>query len=215
MSVFIDLTRILEEGMPVYPGDPKFKREIRKANESKGTTSYQVFQLASHHGTHVDFPAHIYERGNNSSIYYGSIPDFTMPGTICDVRKIGQEIGAGVKKFKGIKGAILFYTGFTEEEKVIPKNFPYFTAQSIEDVLKNNPKLRMLGIDSFSVDKKGSLEVHKALLKRGILIVEGLTNLSRLYSTINEIKKEEFTFHCVPLKIAQADAVPVSAYAEI
>lgn len=211
MGRFIDLTMRLGEGMPVYPGDPKFTREIRKANESQGKTSYQTWTLGNHNGTHIDFPSHVFEDGATSNDY-DNLDDFVMLGTIYDFRKASPIIGEkAVEKIKGAKGTLVLYTGFTETVNSSNSNyFPYLTIRAAQTILHNNPHIKRLGIDSFSVDKKSSLEVHKLLLYKAIPIIEGLTNLSE----VNRMRRKNFTFYCIPLKVDDSDALPVRAYAE-
>lgn len=215
MGRFIDLTMRLKEDMPVYPGDPQFSRVIRKADESQGRTSYQTWTLGNHNGTHIDYPRHVFEEGATSSDY-DTPTNFAMPGTFHNLKGIMPVIyEKDIENIKGVKGALLLYTGFTEliqEIKCVNSlgYLPYLTLKATQTILHNNPHIMRLGIDSFSVDKKGSLDVHKLLLYKGIPIIEGLTNLSE----INMMRRKNFTFHCIPLRVDGADAVPVRAYAE-
>jgi len=203
--------------MPVYPGDPKFTREIRRAKESLGRTSYQTWTLGNHNGTHIDYPAHFFEEGANSN-FYEDVDDFEMQGTLFNLRGMGSVINQqAVEKIKDVNGALLLYTGFIELAGLNgykDNDFPYLTPLAAQTILDNNPKLRRLGIDSFSVDSRDSLGVHKLILYNKVPIIEGLTNLSQLYDSIDK-RKDSFTFHCVPLKVDRADAVLVRAYAEI
>ncbi|EPY33408.1 cyclase [Strigomonas culicis] len=58
----IDLSLPLEDGMPVYEGDPKVRISKVCTRETDG---WEVRELAlgSHTGTHVDAPVHMHEGG--------------------------------------------------------------------------------------------------------------------------------------------------------
>jgi len=49
-----DVSSPLYEGMPVYPGDPKFEREEIHA----GDAVISKLSLSTHTGTHIDAPSH-------------------------------------------------------------------------------------------------------------------------------------------------------------
>ena len=58
----LDLTQPMEEGMPVYPGDPLFRSRPAAQHEIDG---YRTAEMAfgSHCGTHIDLPFHFFEEG--------------------------------------------------------------------------------------------------------------------------------------------------------
>ena len=68
--------------------------------------------------------------------------------------------------------------------------------------------LKGYGVDAISADEidSAALPVHRALLGRGMLIIENLDRLDPLL-------EREFTFSCLPLKIADADGSPIRAVA--
>jgi kynurenine formamidase len=66
--------------------------------------------------------------------------------------------------------------------------------------------LKGTGVDAPSFDPVDSvkLSVHKALLSKGIVLIENLTNLDAL-------PDKGFIFCCFPLKIKGGDGSPVRA----
>ena len=68
----------------------------------------------------------------------------------------------------------------------------------------------MLGVETPAVadinNKEELVTVHQALLRAGIVIVEGLANLDAL-------QQEEVTFVALPLKLEGGDGSPVRAVA--
>ncbi len=177
MEQFIDLTHIIENSMPVYPGDPEV--ELKRIKELK-TDDYNDFRLgiSMHAGTHIDSPMHLTEREE----YISSIPlrRFIGEGQVLDVSsqpviKMKPEY---IEKIKD--GCIaLLYTGF-DKKNGKPE---YFEGHPIVDkelagfLIKRN--IKMLGIDMPSPDRP-PFEIHKMLFEHNILIAENLTNLDKL-----------------------------------
>ncbi len=66
-------------------------------------------------------------------------------------------------------------------------------------------KVRVIGVDYLSVGgfKRGGTETHRALLKGGVWIIEGL-DLSR-------VKPGKYDLICLPLKLDQGDGAPARA----
>ncbi|MFH1420975.1 MAG: hypothetical protein ABIG30_03340, partial [Candidatus Aenigmatarchaeota archaeon] len=93
-------------------------------------------------------------------------------------------------------------------------NFPYIEPE-LAEYIATRPwmKLNVLGIDSFSIDPRGSnSEAHRALLSRDILILETAVNLKELK---NYTGRKPFELHCVPVAYPGADAGQTRAYARL
>ncbi|GMK48499.1 cyclase [Paenibacillus glycanilyticus] len=58
----IDLSIPIEDGMPVYPGDPEVRVKIAHTYESH-TWELRHLSVGSHSGTHVDAPSHMHADG--------------------------------------------------------------------------------------------------------------------------------------------------------
>jgi kynurenine formamidase len=71
-------------------------------------------------------------------------------------------------------------------------------------------KVRMLGVEPPSVADVNNIEelttIHKILFEGGVIVVEGLANLTSL-------SKPQVTFIALPLKIAAGDGAPARAVA--
>jgi kynurenine formamidase len=211
----------------------------------KYSSGYIDLNIRNHHGTHIDFPSHKIQNGKTQEAY--GLEKFTNQAFLLDATNTDilkrKEKRLLVKDFdkllnyqdrSGI-GAVILYTGFSDEitkfegklqeqEKTeFEKTFPYLSEELAEDLIKAFPKLNIIGIDSFSLDRKGSnSEVHRMFLERDILPLETLVN-------IKELKKEfwnqssfldfepsyGFLLHSIPISILHTDAAPVRAYAQI
>jgi arylformamidase len=65
--------------------------------------------------------------------------------------------------------------------------------------------VKTIGMDYLSIEQFGSktFEVHKLLLGRGILIIEGLD--------LSEIAAGPYLLSCLPLKLEHVDGAPARA----
>src|SRR5512136_2546220 len=83
MSIIIDLSQIIEDSMPVYPGDD---RTILKQSRSLAKDHYNDHRLtiSMHAGTHLDGPMHLTESGEYVSDL--NIESFIGVGCLLDVR---------------------------------------------------------------------------------------------------------------------------------
>lgn len=68
-------------------------------------------------------------------------------------------------------------------------------------------KVKMVGLDTCSADNQDNFPIHKTLLSGGVLIIENLTNLSKLQGS-------DFKVYALPLNL-QIDGSPTRVVAEI
>jgi|SRR5581483_7627408 len=200
--MFIDLSVLLNEQTPVYPGDAKFQLQQAGTFETHGFAD-SVVSFNNHNGTHVDAPSHMFPDGKSLDQF--PIEHFTGPGVLIDARDgfdIGKVHSAKIKEGE----IVLFLTGaefgskayFTEYQTMSEEIARYLVQQ----------KIKMVGVDTCSVDNmEGGFPVHKILLKNEIFSIENLTNLSLL-------QNKSFTVYAFPLKF-QLDGSPARVVAEI
>lgn len=192
----IDLTHPFTNEMPAYPGD---SRPSLRQSASIGKDGYADHELKTtmHIGTHIDAPAHMVKRGKRIDelpleLFYGR-------GAVVDARG-RKDLDIEILKNCEIKEGqiVLFYTGFSKKYRT-PEYFtgyPSMTEVLARELVKK--KIKMVGVDSPSPDKKPYL-IHKILLGAEILIIENLTNLESL------LKIKAFDVEAIPMRIA-ADA---------
>lgn len=188
----IDLSQPIADNMPVYPGDSVTSlMQINYLKESR----YNSFRLETcmHAGTHIDSPMHMTENAR----YISDLPlgDFFGNGCVIDARN--QPVITLRKEYEKMipeKSIVLIYTGFDS----IYGTGKYYDEHPVVDKelcsLLIEKDIRMLGMDMPSPDKY-PFEIHKALFKKQICIIENLTNLDRLL----EIKS--FDIIALPLRI--------------
>jgi len=68
-------------------------------------------------------------------------------------------------------------------------------------------KVKMVGVDACSVDNKDGFPIHKILLSGNVLIIENLTNLSKLAG-------KNFKAYALPINL-QIDGAPARVIAEV
>lgn len=206
MNKIIDLSRIIEDEMPVYPGDKETSLVQVAKVEEDGYSSYTL-SSGMHAGTHVDAPQHLLAAGKSVCDY--PLDRFMGKAKVIDVRNRAQI--SYLQYFNQIiyeGDIILFYTGWAKSYT----SADYYTkhpvlTQDLADFLVRR-KVKLVGIDSPSPDYE-PFPIHKTLLKHNILIIENLCNLDKLLSY------PKFEIIAFPLKIkAEASLVRVAAIIE-
>ena len=205
MTRFIDLSVPLRDGMVHWPGDPGV--QIRKVKEigHASSSTLSLLSMGSHTGTHMDAPGHFLKRG--TAIDRLPLEVVIGPARVIPIRH-PQEIRVEELRPHRIRRGerILFKTRNSARcwnSNRFVKDFVHLTAESAR--LLASLKLRCVGVDYLSVGgyKKDGAEVHRALLKAGIWIIEGL-NLSAA-------RPGRYELICLPLRIEKGDGAPARA----
>lgn len=203
----IDLSHVIETGMPVFPGTKDATITDAFTIKEDGFNE-KMLNLLTHTGTHLDCPKHMIESRKTTDRM--SVEHFFGPGWVYDCRKSLESrfITPDMIELDKLKKTdfALFYTGWNElwgDERYF-KGFPTFSQDTI--TLLINHKIKAVGLDFISADSAEStdFENHKRLLSNDCLIVENLRGLERLFN-------KSFLFSCFPLKIKDGDGSPVRA----
>jgi arylformamidase len=187
----VDLSVLINEDTPVYPGDPKTKVEPAGVFVKDGFNDHFI-SMGTHVGTHVDAPMHMLEDGRG-----------------LDEIPVGQFVGQGryikvdgsfdIQKIKnaGIQPGeiVLFHTGMSDKyhDADYFEQYPAMSKE-IADYLVEQ-KVKMVGLDTGSADNADGFPIHKALLDGNVLIIENLTNLAALAG-------KSFMVYALPLKLS-------------
>lgn len=193
--MLIDLSRRIEAGMPVYPGDPQVQLERIKNMERDHYTLHR-WQTSPHAGTHLDAPQHLL--CDSRQICDLPLENFMAAGILLtDMENIpDREIPLGA--------AVLFETGMDAlyGTDAYYQKHPAISQALCEYLIAR--QVSLVGVDAPSPDH-APFPVHKRLLAAGIPILENLTNLEKL-------RNRPFTLMAFPLNIA-AEGSPVRAVA--
>lgn len=198
----IDLSVTINESTPIYPGDPKTKIKPGAILDKDGYEDHYV-GIGTHVGTHIDAPSHMVSSGQTLNLIP---PDrFTGRGIYIPVdKKFNIE---EIKKANLRKGDIvLFHTGMSDvyHKPDYYNNYPAIPEEIAKFLVAK--KVKMVGVDMCSVDHE-PFPVHRILLKKGVLIIENLTNLKAL-------KNKRFKVYAFPLKF-ELDGSPARVIAQL
>ena len=232
----IDITYPINERGSRYPTDPIPRIAIVPARLEKGQlkSGYAELHIRNHHGTHIDAPAHKIPGGKTIDQY--EVTKFINRAMLLDltshlgpgesyVRRISRELLERVltperlqrMKDEGIS-ALLFRTGYEEKIKqgvTDDYGFPYFDAETAKRLIElcegQGVKLNVIGLDSFTIDPKGTPDspAHRAFLSRDILILETLVRLGEVAQAFDE---GPFELICAPILYKGADGAQVRAF---
>lgn len=200
--MLIDLSVLLNEQTPIYPGDPATKIESAGLLEKDGYTDHYI-SIGTHVGTHIDAPMHMLEGGK--SLDQIPIEQFVGKGRVVEI--IGGDYDC-VKSADIQEGDIvLLHTGMSDKynESVYFEDYPTMSEEVAKYLVET--KIKMVGVDTCSVDNQDGFPIHKILLAGNVLIIENLTNLSQLSGN-------DFTVHALPIKL-QIDGAPARVVAEL
>lgn len=197
----IDISHILNEDTPLYPGDHAIWLREYATLEKNNYVSY-VLTAGMHTGTHVDIPMHLVRDDRRVSDF--PPVSFLGKGVLLDVRGQNPILMKDCYRKTVQEGDIvLLYTGF-DEFYMDTKYFTEYPVVSGElGGFLISRKIKMLGMDTPAPDY-APFVLHKRLLEKGIFLLENLTNLQSLVGI------DDFEVIALPLKI-QAEASLVRA----
>lgn len=208
-----DISHIISQEIPIYPGNPTPKFESILNLEKDGVNVSRI-SLGTHTGTHVDSQNHFIAGG--IGIDKEPLTRFIGEAVVLDFSKktIGEGInGNDLSSYSSIASfndIILIYTGvsnYWDENYMdkVGKKFTYLEPSAADWIVNHN--IKSIGIDTPSVEKYGSKTAltHKRLLSSGVGIVENLS------SNLKKFVGRRVFLVCLPLALKGLDASPARA----
>jgi arylformamidase len=197
-----DISRKLENGMPVWPGDTPFQYEVSWPMEESGSVNVGRLELSTHTGTHVDAPFHF--DNNGKRIIELDLNLYIGPARVVDME--GKDsIGAADVKGINLDGVtrIIFKTLAWKNSNLFPEKIPHIEPDLAAFLAGKG--IRLIGLDVPSVDPIDSKELlaHHSLNKHGIHILESLL--------LDEIEPGDYELIALPLPLVEGDGSPVRA----
>ena len=197
-----DVSRKLENGMPVWPGDTAFRYVVSWPMEESGSVNVGSLELSTHTGTHVDAPFHF--DNNGKRIIELDLNLYIGPARVIDMR--GKDsIGAADLKGIDIDGCmrLIFRTLAWENPREFPTEIPHIEPDLAPYLASKG--VRLIGLDVPSVDPIDSKELpaHHSLNENGIHILESLI--------LEEIEPGDYDLIALPLPLVEGDGSPVRA----
>lgn len=184
----VDLTQILDEEIPVWPGGRPFSRET----VSDAEICVLDYRSGAGVGTHMDAPAHFVRGGRK--IHELPIERCVGKGCVLHLAdRIGersdyQVLASDLLEWEAEYGRIepyaivLIHTGWSarwpsKERYINGLSYPSLSLEVAELLLER--QVAGLGVDTLGPDAGASgFPVHKLLLGAGLFFIENLTRLS-------------------------------------
>jgi arylformamidase len=199
----IDISPLIEAGIPVWPGDTEYARTINLDMNAGANLTLSDIRTTVHVGAHADAPSHYSVSGQdiaarNLEYYVGR----------CNVLHIenvqGKRIHPEDMKDKSITTPrVLLKTGTFPDPRRWNHDFASCSPELVDYLHERG--VILIGVDTPSVDpfESKELEAHQALLRRDMANLEGLV--------LDDVEEGEYELIALPLKLAGADGSPVRA----
>ena len=202
---WIDVSIPLHNGMAHWPDDRAFDRTETLRIAKGDSCNLSEFRASAHIGTHMDAPRHYLSDG-------AGIESFPISAGVGRARVIAiqdrelirvQEL----RPYRLAKGErVLFKTGNSEQcwtTSKFQEKFVYIPHETAEYLAQCG--VQTVGVDYLSVGgyELDGPETHRALLKAGIWIIEGLN--------LKDVEPGDYELICLPLKLMGSDGAPARA----
>jgi arylformamidase len=206
MTIY-DISLTISPNLPTWPGDPGLELEQFESMDKGAHVNVTKISTSVHLGTHVDAPHHFLNDGRTveglplevltGPCYVTQLPD-GIEAITADVLE-RTEITSEMKRILfGTRNSHLWARGETEFQT----DFVAITEDGADWLVEHG--VQLVGVDYLSVAPYGESDpTHHALLKAGVIIVEGLT--------LSNVMRGFYELYCLPLKIAGCDGAPARA----
>lgn len=201
----IDLTRLLQDHNPVFPGDSAMRLERTRNLEEDGYCNHEL-TINMHTGTHIDGPMHL----TPSNTFISDIPLDRFVGEGCILDVSGQLLIDDKPEYEHLileNTIVLLHTGHGKQfgQPEYFTDYPVLTEAFAQHLVRK--KVKMIGFDTPSPDQD-PYAIHRIFMNNRILIAENLTNLDQL------LEIDSFEVIALPLLI-QADAAMARVIARL
>lgn len=187
---------------PIYAGDPPAMVDAAKRLSAGDSANVTELAFGAHTGTHVDAPNHFIEGTRR-------VAELDLKKLIghCRVVRVDDSVQTiEPEHFGDIEGIerVIFKTKNSKfwNESEFHSDFAHISPAAAEALVANGVKL--VGIDYLSIERfrSGDHAVHKTLLSKEIVILEGLD--------LREIEPGDYELVCLPLKYegGEGDGAP-------
>ena len=203
MKIF-DVSLPISPGMIVWPGDPPVVLERVSSMDAGAHDNVSRLACGVHTGTHVDAPHHFLNDGRTVDTL--SLDVLVGPVQVVQVPDEVGLITAGLLEKAAVQPGTLRLLLKTRNSRLWKRSVKEFdrgyvglSVDAAEWIVGAGVKL--VGIDYLSVAPfNQSIPAHQALLKPGIVILEGLD--------LSAVSPGFYTLYCLPLNLVGSDGAP-------
>ena len=201
-----DISQTIENGMPVWPGDPEVGLEWLSQISQGGAVNLTEIHMCAHAGTHIDMPSHFLDQGH-------TLDDLDLDTVIGKARVISvpveiETINEEFLKDIPLEGVerVLFKTANRSLVQADPRSFHknYIALDASGARFLAQTGCKLVGIDYMSIavydDPEGG---HLPLLQAGIVVLEGIN--------LDEVEPGDYELIAFPLKLGGREGAPVRA----
>lgn len=200
----IDISRSLEKGMAVWPGDTPYHLETMMDRQRGDMANLTTLTLSAHTGSHADAPRHFTDDGLTMDAV--DLRPYWGPARVVTVTKAAGPLLPADFAATNLRGAERLLVR-TPLQGLPNDQFPAAVPHPSPELADFLGKLGIVlyGTDSPSMDAIDSTDLpgHNALLRNGIAILEGLD--------LSGAVDGRYELVALPLKIVGGDGSPVRA----
>jgi len=201
-----DISMPLREGMPVYEGNPPYRRVVTHVLGKDGAPVNQSrFEFGAHCGTHIDAPLHFEKDGYTAEAV--PLEHLVGPARVLHFLRKDCIDRADLEPldWRGVE-RVLFRTRNSDhwvKSDDFDPNFVYLTGPAAQFLVEH--QIKLVGIDSLGIEQFGSKDhpAHHALLRSGVTILEGLY--------LVDVPAGDYSFFCGPLRVMGGEGAPARA----
>jgi arylformamidase len=201
----IDISVPIRPGMIVYEGDPDVYFERVKSIAVGASANVSRLDFGVHTGTHIDAPVHFIDGAAGAETL--PLDALIGPVTVIDATGITDHIDATTLAGLNVPAGaerVIFKTRNSDlwSKGRFSPDFLALKEDAAEALAARG--VRLVGIDYLSIGPKGNgVATHVALLRKGIVILEGLD--------LREVTPGAYQLACLPLLINGSDGAPARA----
>jgi arylformamidase len=205
---WIDVTATLDSATtPVYEGDAPMSFQFLKDMRKGDGFTLSKLTLGAHSGTHVDAPMHFIRDG--APIDKVSLESLIGKARVIDIPDSIQSIDSIELSRHTWRDAerVLFRTrsstGGWMRSPIFHRDLTYIAPDAAQ--LMADAGIKLVGVDYISAEKFGAPAplTHRALLGKGIPIVEGLF--------LENVTAGDYDLTVLPMKVAGHEGAPARA----
>jgi len=197
----IDISRPLQNSMPVWPGDTEFRAEQSMRIDRGDVCNTGHVQMSLHAGTHADSPNHFLATG--ATLDDVDLSAYIGPVRVIDLRGKTQIAADDLASILQARPERLLIRTDTAPIDSFNPDYAFLLPESATALA--SVQLRLVGLDTPSVDpfSTGEYAAHATLARAGIVILENLD--------LRNVESGEYELISLPLRFVGLEASPVRA----